>query len=179
MIIRKKILDEANRKELALYENNNSNIRALKRVIREAILLEYSIENIPSKDELDKMEAGKKIILIVPGQPDFTMFQKAGPNLFKCTGDFELSDWWDTLSPAAKANPKYEQSKMKELEGILIVPIADINQSNTKYFATDNIKLIGFGNGQFREITQHNTDQMLKAMNAYIADYPDWIFRII
>jgi len=158
----------------------SSRLSALRQLIRETILIETFAGYSPSKDDLDKMPVGKKVVLGTdPSLPVNQPFvKKIADDTFKADGTLTAEDVINYLSPAAKSKPNYSAEALKSAEGTISIPTSDIAPNYVKYVPT-GVKIVSLGDGEFKEVTQLNTAQLIDAMKAYISDYRNFRFEII
>ena len=158
----------------------SSKLSALRRLIRETILIETFGGYSPSKDELDKMSVGKKVVLgadpTLPVNQPFV--KKTADDTFKADTTLTADDVISYLSPAAKSKPIYSTEALKSTEGTISIPTSDIAPNYVKYVPT-GVKLVSLGDGEFKEVSQLNTAQLIDVMKAYISDNRNFRFEII
>lgn len=153
---------------------------ALRMIIRETLLRETFAGYAPGKDELDKMPVGKKVKIgtdpSLPGTSPFV--KKIGPDLYRADADLTLNDVMTYLSPAAKTKPEYSSETLMSSEAPINIPNTDIDPKYAKYAPT-GVKITPLGSGEFKDVTQLNTTQLIDVMKAYIDDNRNWRFEII
>lgn len=158
----------------------SAKLSALRQLIRETILIETFAGYSPGKEDLDKMTVGKKVVLgtdpTLPVNQPF--LKKTADDTFKADTTLTLNDVISYLSPAAKSKPSYTAEALKSTEGTISIPTSDISPNYVKYVPT-GVKLVSLGDGEFKEVTQLNTAQLIDVMKAYISDSRNFRFEII
>jgi hypothetical protein len=158
----------------------SSRLSALRQLIRETILTESFAGYSPSKEDLDKMPVGKKVVLgadptLQANQP---FVKKIADDTFKADTTLTADDVINYLSQSARLKPSYSIETLKSAEGTISIPTADTAPNYVKYLPT-GVKLVSLGDGEFKEVTQMNTAQLIDVMKAYIGDSRNFRFEII
>ena len=153
---------------------------SLRLLIRETILRESFAGYSPGKYELDEMPVGKEVVLA----PDPTLrgsypfVKKMGSDLFKGNTEVPLASVLAMISPSAKSKPEYSEQTLQNTESPVIISVTDFDPKYAKYSPT-GARLIPLGDGQFKDVTQLNTMQLIDAMKAWISDNRSARFEIL